>query len=446
MQPEKETLIQKTINQEKSKHKLYLMIGGVLFVFVLVLGGFLFFSSSNNEMATSDTTSQFPDINTGSSTLETYTPTSTQVSGDDLDYLQNGSSTPTLTHIWPKAISGYTLSYTKTEIVDQNSTTTNNNLNTQNDTIVIKKYNEKTDAYFVDKGTGNIYSATSPLFTPIRLSIDTLPNTIDATFSSSTNFVFVRGKSSTGQIISSIYKTPRIENSLLNKVSDVDGRVLYVSNYGDNSFIYSKQDVSGSSIYLYDMRNNVENKIIGLPIKNYTLKYTIGGNILLQTKPLYLSNQETFIINMKTKNINLLSKTNIYNIYSKDLKQSIYLQNTKTSYTSDFGTYSLSKTTLPEKCVFYKLGSILCAVPSNSYGVLLPDDWYKGKAHFTDSFYIIHVNNKTESEVYNLSSSKVENIDLQHPLIDSGEHYTGFLNKNDKSLWIIDNTRLESYE
>ena len=97
----------------------------------------------------------------------------------------------------------------------------------------------------------------------------------------------------------------------------------------------------------------------------------------------------------------------------------------------------LSITTLPEKCAWGNNQKILCAVPRALPPQAYPDDWYKGKVSFNDTFWEIDPVSLAEEMLIDPSTMQSGEIDAIGLSADAGGEYLAFINKKDFTLWAL---------
>ena len=106
-------------------------------------------------------------------------------------------------------------------------------------------------------------------------------------------------------------------------------------------------------------------------------------------------------------------------------------------------------TTLPEKCDGFN-GVFVCAIPNiiptrtrSGYETIFPDSWYQGDISFSDSVVLIDavsgdrklILSPDHSDFDDLSGGSV--FDIIHPRISEDGKYLFFVNKIDRSLWML---------
>ena len=149
------TLIQQTIENEK-KRNIYKILGLVLVVLIIILSIYIYISGKSVTEIITDTRNNFPSIDNATSTQETYVGDQSGSNININDNLElNSTNTKRLLHIWPKPVSGYTLVY-------KDNSTSSDKITKGNVVVKRKNIDYNIIAYFIDKISGNLYTAISP--------------------------------------------------------------------------------------------------------------------------------------------------------------------------------------------------------------------------------------------------------------------------------------------
>lgn len=106
-----------------------------------------------------------------------------------------------------------------------------------------------------------------------------------------------------------------------------------------------------------------------------------------------------------------------------------YLKNKK-------GVFRLGVRTLGEKCVFSKnMSGLFCAVPEALPERGLPDAWYRGEIHFSDSWWRIDTESGAAEKIFLEDSGS--NIDVKDPSIDEAGLFVAFLDNTTGAPWVL---------
>lgn len=114
--------------------------------------------------------------------------------------------------------------------------------------------------------------------------------------------------------------------------------------------------------------------------------------------------------------------------------------------TDEATTLTLPLRTVPEKCVWRPSSAkasegaageslvAFCAVPQSLPALPFLDGWYRGEIHTADAWWRVDVSANTAEIVYSPGDIS---LDVEKPLIDKDGNYITFLNRLDKSLWLL---------
>lgn len=122
-----------------------------------------------------------------------------------------------------------------------------------------------------------------------------------------------------------------------------------------------------------------------------------------------------------------------YAVYSES-----YIGSLTTFLQTPTSTKRLSIQTLGEKCAWSPQGAyVICAVPAGLGDQPLPDSWYDGETHFSDSLWKIQTESGEVEELANLSSFFGNPIDVIDPHIDDSGMFLSFIDKNSGMPWVL---------
>lgn len=130
--------------------------------------------------------------------------------------------------------------------------------------------------------------------------------------------------------------------------------------------------------------------------------------------------------------------------YSPDGKNLIYSQSDQYGHNPSLylmkeggATENLRLNTLSDKCAFSQNNNIYCATPKIINGSLvLPDDFYKNTANFSDIFFKVDIANNKSSIIFNPADFKYD-FNASDLNITPDEDYIIFTNKKDGLLYSI---------
>src|SRR3989344_2465460 len=260
---------------------------------------------------------------------------------------------------------------------------------------------------FVEKGTGNVYEATSDSLAIKRLTNTTIRKIIRA-------FWIPSGAGFLAQTL--IPESEIIETNFvkLNKVS--------TSTLSENLTPFSTT-------------------ISKLPtgIKELTIKpdgtkifyYTVSGN------------SRWFVANPDGTGATLLLSHPLTEWLPKWVSPTLVSSGGKTPRlflinNKNFTSINANTNTLADKCVWSKKEiSVYCAIPNQIPNGAYPDDWYRGTLQTEDFLKKIDLNNIIYYNTADLSKESGEKIDVVDIMLSPDDTHLIFRNKTDGFLWLL---------
>lgn len=115
-----------------------------------------------------------------------------------------------------------------------------------------------------------------------------------------------------------------------------------------------------------------------------------------------------------------------------------YVESLETLLRTSEGTRKLSIRTLGEKCTWHPDAAYaICAVPETLGSQPLPDSWYDGETHFSDTLWKVHTETGEVEEMARLSSFFGSPVDVIDPQIDESGIFLSFIDKNSGMPWVL---------
>lgn len=397
-----------------NKNKMYIKIFIFVILFLLAAGALAYILLPKNKININPiNNNSFPSLNLGTDINgETYTDNSNGLDTNTDNELEEGDP-DSVSHIWPKSITGYEL----INVVNGKST----------ENFVL----------FMDKLSGNVYKTLYPTLESLRLTNTTLQDINKTAFSKNADFVAaLQGTSLDYKLI-----TSRLSDETDQSISqtELDQKVFdLVSSKIENTFYYLK-NIDKNSVSVLSFNPNT-GKVFVLNTLNLTDVFISGEdkeNLYVSSKPSSNLKQLTVIINKKNGELNYIknANNNKYLLEGNIIKESsgfVYLSNLD-NYKNDS---ELKLKSFADKCSLIKIAYLVCGVDEViSDDIRLLDYWYSGKISFTDSLNFIN-NNNGEKTFIPVSLVSGEPLDVYN--ISGADNYLTFQNKNDESLWLVD--------
>ncbi len=299
--------------------------------------------------------------------------------------------------------------------------------------------------YYVEMGTGHIYSIDLNSSVETRLSGTTVKNTYKAEISPLGDYVAIASLENSKNMPLVLGKMSTTTESNL-ELTDFNETVRDFSISDKNELMYSSL-VNGELVgYYYNLANKKKSNLFSIPFVDANIQWSSDGSTGSQyifPKASYAL--EGFLYEVKNNKLTRLpldgfgfsaAANNEMILYS-------YLEgNTAISgvYNRETGeTQNLDAMVLPEKCFIPKIGLIfVCAYEATSKPYQFPDSWYRGETSFKDSLYAIsgtEITSQLLIDTYTESSREIDIVDIKTG--EKGEELY-FINKNDNSLWMYE--------
>ena len=306
---------------------------------------------------------------------------------------------------------------------------------------------------YVARENGNIYQTFADKIEERRFSTTIIPKVYEAYFGNKAESVVMRYLKGDGVTIDTfIGVLPKeylgadttgnneIKGTFLpENIKDVSlspdaGSLFYLFNVGDS--------MVGTTINLL---NNKKEQVFESSFTDWLSLWPANKIINLTTKPSFGVPGYTYAIDLITKNFNKVfgGINGLTTLTSPDGKSILYGNNTLSLniyHTDTKTTEVLGVRTLPEKCVWGKVGDfVYCSVPRTIVSSEFPDVWYQGEISFSDQIWKIDTATGNATIVVDPTTEKGgEDIDGTKLMLDAGENYLLFVNKKDSFLWELD--------
>lgn len=321
--------------------------------------------------------------------------------------------------------------------------------------------------HFIDRGTGYVYEATNENLNLLKLSNTTIPRVYESFWQGNMKNFIIRTIKEGGGEVESLYaelnrvvpQTATTSNPdlLTSTAYEVRGRYLAtgileiaVSPKGDRIFeLVNENDRGIGYISSFDEKNR--KKVFDSPMTQLNIEWPEENTITLSTKGSVYGPGYVYTLDLKKGTFNKIlsgirglsakmsrdASALLYNQTKEDGTIGLYVKKMK-----DGSIQELALKTIADKCAWGTVNKqyIYCGVPNRFPDGSYPDDWYTGKATFTDQLWRI---NSVNGEVQLLASPvslASTLIDVMNPLLDPKETTLYFMNKKDLSLWSLDLT------
>ncbi|KKQ58759.1 MAG: hypothetical protein US79_C0003G0060 [Parcubacteria group bacterium GW2011_GWC1_38_17] len=235
------------------------------------------------------------------------------------------------------------------------------------------------------------------------------------------------------------------------KATQLDSKIKSISfapNQNKIAYQFIDDSLGKNTITIADSNGLNWKDIFNIRMENIRLYWTKDNLLTLTSAPSGIVKGSALTIDTTPKIISL--KKLISDIYGLTIKYSPDGKNLIYSQTDQYGhnpTLHLIKeggvaektnlNTLSDKCAFSKNNNIYCAIPKIINGsLILPDDFYKNIANFSDIFFKIDMANNKSSIIFDPADFKYD-FNASDLNISPNEDYIIFVNKKDGLLYSI---------
>lgn len=298
------------------------------------------------------------------------------------------------------------------------------------------------EVYYVESGTGHIFSINLETGTEKRVSATTFANADTALISEDGAAVAVASDSNQKT------KTVSFGNISTSTESVEVGMIENVLSYGlgnDGTIFFATQGTQGAVGYMVEKDSLNRTNIFSVPF--FDAKVIWGeikeSPIFIYPKASYLL--EGYLYEVKAGSLSRLPAAGfgfngfanksmiVYNSRaSSDPSGYIYNRETRVSKIMDAPVY-------PEKCTFESTGFIFyCAHEPVKPGFEYPDSWYKGKVQYKDSIYLLNGENMSGELIVDTYKESGRELDIINMTLNNSKSALYFINKNDQTLWMYE--------
>ncbi len=301
---------------------------------------------------------------------------------------------------------------------------------------------------YFEKSTGNLFEIDATGDNKKQLSITTIPKIFEVDWLGGASGAMLRYfDQSQGAEINSVKNMliPAFPTATTTKL-DLEATFLssnvksLVSSPSEQKMFYLTGEDSSVG-FLASFKNKDQKQIFSSAYGDFVASWPKKDTITLLTKPSFSINGFLYKLDTKTQSFSkilgpirgltaILSPISDKILYSESESTMVMakIYDTKAKTTKNFN-YRI----LPEKCVFSSVSQekIYCAVPKSLPKGEYPDDWYKGKFYFSDSFWVIDLDKGTTDQL------KEADFDAINLFMDSDENYLFFQDKKDGTLWSL---------
>lgn len=307
---------------------------------------------------------------------------------------------------------------------------------------IIDPSNQAPFVYYVERGTGHIFSIDLSSGEEKRISATTVPLTNHSAITSDGRFVMMQSGSGNSAQFNIGYLSSTSDNTTINPLKE---KVVSFTDTTDNTFLYAVQTNNSVIGKEYDPETSVAKTIFTIPFREAIIVWGSSAKSTHLAYPKASVQLEGFVYQITNSKIERLpidgyglsaAGNNVGIIYSEQEKNQYktYLYNPE-----DRASYPTLPTVIPEKCIALNIDqAIICAGSYTTHKYTLPDTWYQGAASFADDLFITHIDTGITEQLIGITKTTSQNLDIINLGVSADDVRIYFINSHDKNLWLYD--------
>ncbi len=397
------------------KRPVFIIIGAVAILILMAVWVYvLFFSSTSSEET--NQTETFANLDLGDTSDPNYVPPPTTVN----------TGSKTITDVSEDMVGLFQL--TTLPVIGYQE--------------VQKDASSTAEVYYVEPGSGHVYSINLKSGETKKISRTTIPAASKAAITPNGKYIMFQSGNGLGKEFSiGIFST----SSDTISTGLITDRIVDFTPTTDNTFLYSAI-VDGSLVgkHYIPATDKIET-LFTLPFREATIAWGNNKQATHYSYPKASYRLEGFVYEISSKGTLTRLPVDGYGLSAIGTGDYVLFS----SRDGDFYTSNIhqinnntsneaSITTLPEKCTGISNNStyLVCGAAIANYGYSLPDRWYQGLDSFADDLWLVNLDTNSArllSAINNESGRLVDVVNLKTNNVD----HVYFQNKLDQTLWLF---------
>lgn len=306
--------------------------------------------------------------------------------------------------------------------------------------------------YYVEAGTGHLYSIDLTTGVEERISNITVPAARDALISSDGQYAVLQTNSHQGGELT-VVTLPTSSSSKLASLT-LSEKVVDYSITGDNQLLYAVHTTNGALTKSFDLEKKTTEILFEIPFREVLIDWgnEITGPHYFYPKP--SSQLQGALYKVVNNNISRVPISG-FGLTAKGNSEFIVFSNPTSNL--GFNIYNISsgevdsyeQFILSDKCVLHDLtvNFGVCARPLEQHDSrTLLEKWYRGEVTTSDELVFVTLDEGYIHTAVNIEAESGRSVDVQHLVLNKNGTSVLFTNKPDDQLWIYDYSELVSAE
>ncbi len=299
-------------------------------------------------------------------------------------------------------------------------------------------------AFYIESGTGHVYSINLSTGEEKRVSATTIPSSRVGAISPNGRFVMIQsGVGARSSVIAGIISTSSESIS----VTPLDGHILSFSTTADNTFLIAIQNQSSVVAKEYFPTTNESKTLFTVPFREATISWGREADSSHYVYPKASSQLEGFLYEVKEGQLNRLPIDGFGLTASGNNEGVLFSRQSENVYRSYI--YSNNQETTPtginfltEKCsaLATNPSGLFCGGSHTTLNHDIPDAWYKGAVQYSDSLWEVDASTGIIVLLSSMTKESGRQIDIANIATNQKDSRVYFINKLDESLWLYERT------
>ena len=299
--------------------------------------------------------------------------------------------------------------------------------------------------YYVEMGTGHVYSIQLETGEEKRISGTTVAGVNTATISPKGDYVAMGNRNNTKTLPLTIGKISTTTSDLQIEEFSNSAEQFKISDDG-KELLYATRESTGLAGHVYNFVKKSDKVIFNLPFHEASIQWGIQSNETHYLYPKSAYSLESYLYQVTNGKMSRLPAEGFgfSALATKDkIAYTIFDGNSLKNYTLNRAeniSKSLSVRILPEKCLISNnTSNLVCAFEeTNNLPIEFPDAWYQGDIKFKDSLWLISGDDNDLKFLVNTFKETSREIDVTDLKSGSSDRAVYFINKNDNTLWMYE--------
>ena len=303
--------------------------------------------------------------------------------------------------------------------------------------------------YYVEAGTGHIFSINYETGQTTRLSATTIPVATKAALSPNGQFVMYRSGDTAGAeyIVGNLATSSEKITTTVISENVVD---FVIPN--NNEILYSVQLQNSLVGKRYSLKTGAVSTLFTIPFREAAVAWGKSSDATHYVYPRATDQLQGFIYKIKGGVLTRLPISG-YGVSAVGtdadlLYSSVVTTQTNRIYVSqglqiaDYSPAAVPFTVMPEKCTASSHGTYYCATQLNLESIPnLPDDWYRGQVTFSDSVWEFNLETGSAYSLFDMRTLSGRDADIVNITPNNSQTRLYFTDRYNKLLWVYELTQ-----